>query len=151
MILGAVTVQQIFLHTRNYGVILAIGIVVVLLSDPLAQDWLYFQHQNGNRPDWKNAFAQVKANKTSEDIIFATRPRLGRHYLGENVIWANNLDPDTLIRNHRRAWFVIDLNSGIDPDVYQWVEEHSKLVGIHDVYMPGKRMVMRVHVYDPTN
>jgi hypothetical protein len=47
------------------------------------------------------------------------------------------------------VWFVVDNRSGFPPSLQEWIETNSNLMGVRDVYIPGKLMMMRVYLYQP--
>lgn len=147
IILGTAAVQGIFSHVGGRGRILALGIVVLLLADPLAQDWLYFDYQNGNRWDWKGAFATVQQRKAENDLVVTTWWELGRYYLGADVLTMDQLDPLAVAARGQRMWFVDD--GWVNPTLSKWLQENAELIDVRDVQMPGKVFPMRVYLYDP--
>lgn len=146
-ILGAMAVRGIFSRIGGHGRILALGVVVLLLADPIAQDWLYFSYQNGNRWDWKGAFAIVQQHKTEDDLVATTWQELGRYYLGEKVLLMDKLDPAAVVESDRRMWFVDD--GWVNPTLSAWLQENGELIDVLDVQIPGKVFPMRVYLYDP--
>ena len=147
IILGAIAVQGIFSHFRGHGRILALGVVVLLLADPLAQNWLYFHYQNGNRWDWKGAFATVQQRKAEDDPVVTTWWELGRYYLDGEVISMNELNPLAVVERGQRMWFVDD--GWVNPALSTWLQENGELIDVRDVQIPGKVFPMRVYLYDP--
>ena len=125
-ILGAIAFREMFVQTGKRGKLLALGILLLLVADPLGQDALYFAYQNGNRPDWRGAWQIVSREKTDGDLVLATRPELGHYYLDDEVASINSVDPDTIERDGNRVWFVIDEATGqVDPDLEQWIGPRS--------------------------
>ncbi len=147
LILGAVAVQGIVSRIGGHGRILALGVVLLLLADPLAQNWLYFHYQNGNRWDWKGAFATVQQRKAEEDPVVTTWWELGKYYLDGEVISMNELDPVAVVERDQRMWFVDD--GWVNPALSTWLQENGELIDVRDVQMPGKAFVVRVYLYDP--
>lgn len=147
IILGATAVWEIFSYVGGHGRILALGVIVLLLADPVAQNWLYFNHQNGNRWDWKGAFALVQQRKAEDDLVVTTWPELGRYYIDGEVIPMHRLDPLTVVESDRRMWFVDD--GWVNPALSGWLQENGELIDVLDVQMPGKVFPMRIYLYDP--
>lgn len=148
-ILGAVAAKEIYLQATKHGRILAVGIILVLLLDAAGQDMLYYTFQNGNRPDWRGAFEIVRQGKVIGDLVVTSRPPLGDYYLGESVGWALEMSPEEIVQGGQRVWFVVDDQSGFPKESLSWLETHSQLVDVRDVYVPGKLMSLRVFLYDP--
>jgi mannosyltransferase len=150
IILGAVAVHELVMHADKVGKILSFGVLLLLVAEPLSEDALYYQYQNGNRPDWRGAFALVRREKEEGDLVAATRPELGEYYLGEEVIPINGIDPGTIAQGGRRVWFVIDeATSWVDPDLREWIGKNSELINVLAVSMPGKSLNITVYLYDP--
>jgi len=147
IILGALAVQGIFSHVRAHGRILALGVIVLLLIDPLSQNWLYFNHQNGNRWDWKGAFAIVQQRKAEDDLVITTWPELGRYYIDGEVTAMHNLEPLTVVESRRRTWFVDD--GWVNLTLLTWLQENGELIDVLDVQISGKTFQIRVYFYDP--
>jgi hypothetical protein len=152
IILGAVAVHELFVRADKVGKTLSLGVLLVLVAEPLSQDALYYLDQNGGRPDWRGAFALVDREMEEGDLVMATRPELGHYYLGEDVEWVNNLDPGAVARADTRIWFVIDeAGSWIAPDLKEWVVENSELISVLVVGMPGRNLSIAIYLYDPTH
>jgi hypothetical protein len=135
----------------NSGILLAAGVVLVLLADSVSQDTLYFGYQNGNRQDWKGAFALVEAAAQPDDQVATTRVEIGKYYLDGPVLWTKELSSDKVIDSGRRTWFVVDDRTAfVSPELDRWLQEQARLVGVRDVYRPGLPMNMRVYLYDPS-
>jgi mannosyltransferase len=152
IILAAVAVTELIGGVWRERRWLVFGLVLVLPASMIADDYLYFRFQNGNRLDWRAAFFQVKQSKGETDRVISTRPALGHHYLAqEQRVLPSNVDPKAIEREGRSAWFVIDYDtSGRVPErLTSWLAEKAGLVGVYDAYLPGKPMRLRVYRYDP--
>lgn len=150
-ILGAAAANEILVQTQRHTRILAAGILILLAADAFSQDFLYYNFQNGNREDWKNAFTLVQKEKADGDQFVSTRVELGEYYLDQEVIDATHLDPKVITASGKRTWLVIDNRSSYPNKLEKWIAENTELVGVHDVYLPGKTFMMRVYLYDPEN
>ena len=53
------------------------------------------------------------------------------------------------MQSGRRVWLVVDNRSGFSAELQSWAEESAELVGVHDVYLSGKLLMVRVYLYDP--
>lgn len=147
MISGAVAVKEIFSQAGRRGRVLVLGVAILLLADPIAQDWLYYRYQNGNRGDWKGAFAIVRQKKADGDLVASTWWELGSYYLDEEVMPVPRLDPQAVIDSGQRIWFVDD--GWANPALLGWLQDNGELVDVRDVQVPGKVFKMRVYLYDP--
>lgn len=150
IILSAVAMNELFVRTDKVSKILALGILVLVVADSLSQDALYYLYQNGNRPDWRAAFALVGREMAEGDVVVATRPELGHYYLSDDVRWINSVDPEIVAREGTRVWFVIDEATGwVSPDLEEWIFRNAELIKVFAVMMPGKSMSITIHLYDP--
>jgi mannosyltransferase len=150
VILGSVAAREIWVQSHNHLRILAIGIVLVLFADAASQDILYFGYQNGNRENYKEAFALIQANQEAGDSVVTTRWEIGTFYLGQETIDSNQIDLDGLIASGQRIWFVMDNRTYISDRLQNWISINTELKGVYDVYLPGKLMTMRVYLYEPS-
>lgn len=151
LILAASFVFIIAKCTRNYKFLLATSVGAVLLTSSFSELFLYFNFQNGNRPNWKEAVAIVQEQKQERDVIIATRPEVSSFYLGEKVGQINNFDPEEVVANGNRVWFIIDESTSyVEPKLLAWIQDMAQLVDIQPVYLPGKSMAIRTYVYKPS-
>jgi mannosyltransferase len=150
-IIGAVTIKELFDQTKGHAKLLAYGVLLVLLTDSISQDMLYYTHQNGNRPDWRGAVTMIAQHKSDGEIIATTRPELVNYYLGDedkDVVYIYQLDPHKIEELNTRLWIIEDQDWG-DSSLQEWVRENCTLVDVRDVYIPGKNLILRVYLYDP--
>ena len=147
IILGAIAIKAMIDNASGNGKFLALGFALLLVADSFSQDVLYYSYQNGNREDFKGAFEIVAQGKRPSDLIVSGRPKIGRYYLDEPVTSAFNVKIDEIVNMNNRVWFVVDNRSGFPPRLQEWIETNSNLVGVRDVYIPGKLLMMRVYLY----
>lgn len=150
IILGTLVIKQASQSRQSIAKVAASALFLIIFADSMAQNMLYYQYQHGSRPDWKNAFAQVAARQHPGDLVFATRPEIGRYYLQQDVNSFYRMEPDKIKQNEQRAWFVVNTSTvGVDPALLGWIKNNSRLVEVFDVQIPGKIFDMRVYLYDP--
>jgi hypothetical protein len=149
IILGAIAVKAIIDNASGYGKFLALGIALLLVADSFSQDVLYFSFQNGNREDFKGAFETIAQDKHPDDLIVSGWPEIGTYYLDEPVTSSFEVKVKDVAGTDSRVWFVVDNRSGFPGKLQEWIETNSQLVGVRDVYIPGKVMMMRVYLYQP--
>ena len=150
-ILCAVAINQLFSLTRSSGTLLVVGVLALVLADGITNNMLYFQYQNGSRPDMRGALEFVAEHK-SEEAIIAVSPNqvlLGDYYLGDNsVIMFSDIDQTELERTGQPMWFIVDNDIGWIPASLQtWLDENARLVLVRDIYLPGNPMTLRVYAY----
>jgi hypothetical protein len=122
---------------------------LLLVADAFSQDVLYFSHQNGNREDFRGAYEVIDEGMKPGDLIVAGWPEIGRYYLDEPVQNAVEVKRGELASSEKRVWFVVDNRSGFPSKLQDWIEGNSQLIGVRDVYIPGKLMLTRVYLYQP--
>jgi 4-amino-4-deoxy-L-arabinose transferase-like glycosyltransferase len=149
IMLGAIAIKAMLDNVSGNGKYLALGFALLLIVEPLSQDFLYFNYQNGNREDFKGAFEIVAEYKLPGDLIVSGRPEIGRYYLDDKVKSAHNVKINDIENSVQQSLFVVDNRSGFPSKLQEWIEENSQLIGVRDVYMPGKVMMMRVYLYQP--
>lgn len=150
IILASVAAEAIYTRVQSSMRVLAAGVLMLMLFEPLGEDLLYFQYQNGNRDDWKAAFQRIDQDALAEDLVFVTEPLLGSYYLDREVKGIESLEIESISRGDRRVWFVEDNNLGTkSPQKLRWIEEHARLVASYDVDVRARVFKMRLYLYDP--
>jgi hypothetical protein len=148
--LGAVAVFGIFDSIRKHHIVLASAVFLIVIFDAMSQDYLYYYHQNGNRENWKGAYAFVQNRMKEGDIVVTTRPIIGRYYLEGTTVSGPDNKPEDIIGLDQRVWFVMDNRSGsLSPAFEDWINSNTRMEGVFDVYLPGKIYSMRVYLYEP--
>lgn len=105
---------------RRAGLAWRTAWLLALVLPAAADQGLYFFQRQGDRPPWKQAFAQVFEQRRPGDIVFTNCANVGEFYFAprslnlRRPIHVQNLDRySTFIEKHwarqpRRAWFVIN-------------------------------------------
>lgn len=152
LILGALAIKELFFNVRSFAVLLPFGVLMVLLFSSVSEIYLYFQFQNGNRPNWKDAYQYVERNIRDGDLVYTTGAELGDYYLpNANNRHINSFDPASLAENEDVSyWFLIDENTGgVEPGIISWIQKSSILLRSEEVFLPGKSMSIRIYRYVP--
>jgi len=150
IILASVAVHEVFTDTKISTRVIAAGVLLLVVFEPLSEDVLYFKYQNGNRDDWKAAFNFIKRNKEPGDIIALSNYLLGNYYMGEETININRLNLDVLDPG-TRIWFVEDMTvQSKNPSALRWIQENGRAVANYDVPVRARNFKMRVYLYDST-
>ena len=150
LILCAMAVKELFFQAKRFAVLLPFGVLMIFLFSSMSDIYLYYQFQNGNRPNWKDAYGYVERNIESGDIVYTTGYQLGEYYLpAADNRYINSFEPANLAENESISyWFVIDESiGGVNPDIYSWIQDFSTLVRSEEVYLPGKSMSIRIYQY----
>jgi hypothetical protein len=152
LILGAIAVKELFTQAKNYGKLLTIGILVLLLADAAGANLMYYRVNNGNRRDWKGAFALVQERSREGDIVVSTWPELGDYYLGRETISWKEIDRDAVTQSGKRVWFVIIPEMAWfwkTEDFLWWVTRNSELIDVRYLRLPDNTNLL-IYLYDPS-
>jgi mannosyltransferase len=146
-ILAAVAAKEIFLQAQRPVRLLALSVILLLLADAFSQNFLYYNYQNGNRENYKDAYALVQQRMEPQDWVVTTRPEIAEYYMGIQAVDSNRIDLDGIIISGRPAWFVMDNRTYISDELQTWIPNNTEIEGVFDVYIPGRLMEMRVYYY----
>ncbi|MCB0189688.1 MAG: glycosyltransferase family 39 protein, partial [Caldilineaceae bacterium] len=150
LILAALGAKELFQHTEKSARLLTTGALAILLLAPLTEDLLYFKYQNGNRDDWKSAFAYIKQQKAPDDLVFVPIRAVGEYYLQEKVTKLETVDITRLPATEQKIWFVEDTDVATKwPQVLAWFRANATQVAQMDVHVQARNYRMRVYLYDP--
>ncbi len=152
LILAGVAAVELIRHMPGRARALAIGVLLFLLLDPVSEDLLYYQYQNGNRENWKGAFQLVQQQKRPGDLVVSRHRRLGDYYMRESTLGFEQVDLTFVERSGIRVWFVEDANGQAKfPRVHRWIRDNAHLVSDFgaDVSIRGRSYQVRVFLYDP--
>lgn len=151
IILASVAAVELVRQSPKQIKLLAGGVLIFLLLQPLSEDVLYYQYQNGNRDNWKAAFQVIKSQKETNDIVVSINPELANYYLQDKTISFNDLDLTNIEENDRRVWFVEDMVvQELSPDMHYWLTKNTHQLANLDVHAQARNFTMRVYLYDPT-
>lgn len=129
---------------------LVLGVVAVLILDPLSENFLYYRYQNGNRDDWKGALTYVQNNLAPGEMVISGHHLVSNYYLGRETVDIYTLEIDDLEGLQGRTWIVEDMNvPERRPEIHQWLIEHAQLVASFDVHVKARNFMMRVYMYMP--
>jgi 4-amino-4-deoxy-L-arabinose transferase-like glycosyltransferase len=150
ILLAALAIKELFTHLKGHLRIFPVGLVCLLFIALLKEDFLYFQYQNGNRPDWKAAFAFVQSHKGPGEIVLSANRDLGDYYSREKTKSLESFDIDAIQQSGVKVWIVDDWGAkDINSETIRWVEENTRQVAIYDVWIEARNFSMRVYLYDP--
>jgi mannosyltransferase len=150
VILGAFVVNEIIVKTPKQVKLLAVGVLILVLSDAASQNLLYYEFQNGNRENWKGALMLVEQQRTESDLLVTTRPELVKYYLGTQAIDSQTIELSEIAESNRIVWFIIDNRTHVSSRLQRWLDESTELISVHDVNMAGKTMMLRVYRLSPS-
>ena len=152
IILAALALKELFTHLQGHNRIFAVGLVCLVFIALTTEDILYYQYQNGNRPDWKSAFAFIQSHKDPGEIILSANKALGDYYSQEKTKGLALFTIDNIKESRVKVWIVDDWSAkDINPATIRWVEENASLVAIYDVWVQARNFSMRVYLYEPVS
>jgi 4-amino-4-deoxy-L-arabinose transferase-like glycosyltransferase len=150
ILLAALAVRELFHHLKGHLRIFPVGLVLLLFMALIKEDFLYYQYQNGNRPDWKAALQFVQSHKEPGETVLTANRALGDYYSEEKTRALDAFGIDDIKESPVRVWIVDDWGSKDDvPDTMRWVEENAELIAVYDVWVEARNFSMRVYLYDP--
>lgn len=149
VILAAFVVKELFKSTNGLHRWLAVAVLMILFFDAASDSLLYYRVNNGNRRDWKGAFALAQQRGREEDVFVMWWPELGHYYLNQEIIALRDIDPETVIRSGKRFWFVIDSETAWgNKQMKLWIEQNAELVEVKYLRTPDD-FYLRLYLYDP--
>jgi hypothetical protein len=152
ILLASIAANELIKHTQGPMRLLSLSCLLVLILSPLSENVLYYQYQNGNRDNWKVAFAYIENNKQQDDLIVSANHLIGNYYMQNTTIPMETIEPDTIGKMNQRIWFVEDMNVLEKwPETHMWITTNANLMATFDVVVQARNFKMRVYLYDPTN
>jgi hypothetical protein len=151
IVLAAVAIKELLWQAPRKLRPVVAGFVLILFLAPMADNVIYFKFQNGNRDNWKDAFALIASRKLSEDQVVSIDRRLADYYMSEQTTSLLTIDDiDEFVRASPRTWFVVDgtVPSKV-PQTYRWILAHTEFVASFDVSVSARTFPMRIYLYDP--
>lgn len=150
LLLAAIGVVELVRHTTNGKRWLAAGALLLLLLDPLSEAALYYRYQNGNRDDWRTAFAYVQENMAPGDRVVVPHQQLAGYYLRQDTLPFSRFDLSQFDDAQHTTWLIEDLTVvELYPEAYQWLRNEAQLVAMFDVSVQARTFVLRVYRYSP--
>jgi 4-amino-4-deoxy-L-arabinose transferase-like glycosyltransferase len=149
LILTAVAVKELMAHTKDKAKLLAAGVLILLVADAAGSALLYYGVNNGNRRDWKGTFASIERLAEEGDVVVSNWPKLTEFYLGDEGIEWQIIDPEMVLNNSNRFWFVVDSETiWTNGEMKSWIEENAELIEVKYLRTP-EDISLRVYRYDP--
>lgn len=150
VVLAAVAAKELWWQLTGRTKFLGVGVLLILLLAPMGDNLLYYRYQNGNRDDWKGAFAFIASEKEEGDIVVTTHRELADYYMQEETVRMQNVDVDYILESQNRIWFVLDLTVPAKaPKISKWVKENAWQVADLDVTVSARTFPMGVYLFDP--
>ncbi len=148
-ILGGVAARELLQQMPKPYTVVALSALAVVVLAPMSDNLLYYRYQNGNRDNWKAAFAFIQERAGEDDRIVTPQQDLADYYLQRetsNLHWG---DVDDMLGDEERVWFVLDLTTpSKEPVKHRWVVNNAQHVAAFDVTVAGRTFPMRVYLYE---
>jgi hypothetical protein len=152
LILAALTAVTLAQNGSGTLKVLALGISLLLIAHPISEDAMYYLYQNGNRDNWRAAFAYIEQHRRPSDLVASGDPRLANYYLSAPSSFISKLNLDEVEAGDQRVWFVEDLSLRQKfPKPYHWLSQNARLVSVYDVSFQARIFTMRVYLFDPVD
>jgi hypothetical protein len=149
IILGAIAIKEVITQAKGQGKVLAVGLLFLFLVDAGGANLLYFHVNNGNRRDWKGAFALIEEQSSEGDLYVSFWPELGEYYLGKEVLAWEEITPKTVMESGEKYWFVLDSETiWTNRKMKSWVERNTSLIEVKYLRTPDD-FFLRIYLYDP--
>jgi 4-amino-4-deoxy-L-arabinose transferase-like glycosyltransferase len=131
--------------------LLPVGVLLALVAVSLSADLLYYTINDGDHPDWRRAFATVRAQFGPADRLVSTWPEVGNFYMGGDVQRFAEVDPATVAASSTTYWFVVDARTiWTAPVLKNWLEENASLVDRLPLRIPEDEGLL-IFRYEPTD
>jgi mannosyltransferase len=152
IVLAGLAIWEILLHSGAHNRIMAIGVVILVFGAALSEVYLYFQYQNGNRENWKAAYAYVQAHKQLDDLVVGHDLELGKYYMADPINPFEYLVLPNSPLLEGRLWIVEGMNDiGKYPSVHDWVVRNTKQVASFPVYFNARSFTVNVYYYSSSS
>jgi hypothetical protein len=150
IILASMALFDLLANTHGQARILAVGVVVLVFVSAASDNFAYFQYQNGNRDDWKAAFAYIKAHQQPGDRVLTANREIGDYYLGTQTTAYEWEQAAALLGGNERLWLVEDFTTQeLYPEIQAWMQAQARLMAVYDVNVYARDYKMRVYLYEP--
>lgn len=145
--LAGVGLQEIVTRLPDGSRRLALAISAALLAASMADLFLYFTQQNGNRPDWRGALTYIAEHGRAGDRVVSSDLDVFQYYLGEPFVyrtWDAPAPPPGV-----RTWYIEDLVvDELYPQQLNFVQGQAEPRANYDVHLPWRIFPMRVYMVD---
>lgn len=149
IILAAVGIREVFLSTRGYGKIIAVGVLLLFVADAAGSSLVYYSVNNGNRLDWKKAFSSVQEQRKADDELVTWWPQWEGYYWDKRIVSWEGLTPESVENSGKRHWFILD-NEIIwgNLEMKAWIEQNAELMDILSLRRENEYL-LKIYLFDP--
>jgi mannosyltransferase len=149
IILAAVGIWEVFSSTKGYGKIIAVGLLLLFVTDSAGANLVYYKVNNGNRLDWERAFSYVQERRQTDDEVVTSWPQWEGYYWDKKIVSWERLSPEAVETSSKRYWFILD-NEIIwgNPRMKAWIEQDAELMDILSLRRENE-YYLKIYLYDP--
>ncbi len=134
--------RQLAKDARVWALVVAGALLAGYAGDLFA----YYTLQNGNRDDWRAAFAYVAEHGRPGDRVITTSYDAFEYYLGEPFVYRPWDEEDAAAGNGTRTWYIEDMNvAELYPSQLADMTQQAAQQAEFDVRLPGRTYRMRVY------
>lgn len=155
ILLAAVAIKEVMVQMSAVnGRLLSLSLLAILIATPMSDNVLYYQFQNGNRDNWKAAFAYINSHIEEGDLVITANRALADYYLGRETLGMQNVEQigleNVLEETDGRTWVVVDVTAvGKGPTTMRWAQNQARLLNNFDTHISARTFPMEVYLYDP--
>ena len=152
LLLSAAAIWGLVKQNQGLGKLLALGLLVVLMSDAVGKNVQYYLVNHGGRRDWRAAFQIINDQSQPEDRVVAWWPEFSPFYLGREIIPTEDVTPASVQASGQRYWFLIDSETvwGNIP-LRDFLETNAQLVNVLYLRLPEDDFNIKIYLYDPAS
>jgi predicted membrane-bound mannosyltransferase len=149
--LGGIGLQALYVRLVRDARVLMLVVLVALASAYAGDLYLYHVEQNGNRDDWRSAFAYIREHGQEGDTVVVSDFDVFQYYLGEPFVFQTwDQAPNAAegeATGSGRVWYIEDMTVAERfPEGLAAMPEYAALAADFDVRLPGRNFMMRVYV-----
>jgi hypothetical protein len=150
LLLAAVGVQVLIGRVSRRQLWPVLVILSLLLVDLVTEDLFYFTINQGNRDNWKEAFAYIQEHRGPGERVLSNHEPLASYYMGEQTLPLAHVPwPDAIVEAQQPVWIVRDMTMDLDlPAQRAWIEANTRLMAVMDNHLYGRNFIMRVYYFD---
>jgi hypothetical protein len=149
--LAGLGLQALYVRLVRDARSLMLVVLLTLVAAYSSDLFLYHTQQNGNRDDWRSAFAYIKDHGQAGDVVVGSDYDIFHYYLGEPFAFRSweqvPYAATEQATNSGRVWYVEDMTVAERfPEGLAAMPQHADLAADFDVRLPGRNFLMRVYL-----
>ncbi|MCB0207874.1 MAG: glycosyltransferase family 39 protein [Anaerolineae bacterium] len=142
-ILAGLAISELSRERSKAVAILTVGVLLILMLAPLEKDRAYYQHEHGNRADWRSALAYIVERRQPGELVVTMKPPLYTYYMHEDAVDRETISSEFIEKQQTKTWFIVYDQPLLRPDLHEWIFANAQLV--HQTYG------LKIYLYPPVN